>query len=72
MDSPITMAELHKAIQHMSINKALGPDGFPAEFYKVLWTVIALTFYIMVLDIKKSGILMTSANICLLLKPASY
>lgn len=32
-DSPITMAQLHKAMQHMQNNKALEQDGFPVEFY---------------------------------------
>jgi hypothetical protein len=28
------------AISQMELNKAAGPDGFPAEFYQKIWTVI--------------------------------
>lgn len=54
----------------MKLSKT-GPDGFPVEFYKVLWPGIAPTFYRMVSYTKESGILspyMNSANNCLLLK----
>jgi hypothetical protein len=34
------MDEVKKAIFEMEHNKALGPDGFPAEFYQVFWDVI--------------------------------
>lgn len=64
----LTMAELHKAIQHMPNRKAPGPDGFPAEFYKELRTAKAPNFYRTVKDFKESGTLspdINSANICL-------
>jgi hypothetical protein len=32
--------EVKKAIFQMEHNKAPGPDGFPAEFYKVFWDLI--------------------------------
>jgi len=56
----------------MPSNKAPGPDGFPAEFYKEFWTVLAPTFHKMVLQVKQNGRLsphMNSANIILLQKP---
>ena len=31
--SPFTEEEVFEAISQMEHNKALGPDGFPAEFY---------------------------------------
>lgn len=34
MEAPITADELARAISHMKANKAPGPDGYPAEFYK--------------------------------------
>ena len=44
LDSPL-LIELHKALQHVPCNKALGPDSFPAEFYKDCWSKLAPTFY---------------------------
>jgi hypothetical protein len=32
--------EVFDAIMQMEKNKAPGPDGFPAEFYQVLWGVV--------------------------------
>jgi hypothetical protein len=32
--------EVRKAIFQIEYNKALGPDGFPAEFYQTLWDTI--------------------------------
>ena len=32
--------EVYEAISQMELNKAPGPDGFPAEFYKTFWEVI--------------------------------
>jgi hypothetical protein len=35
-----TENDIREAIFQMEHNKALGPDGFPAEFYQVFWNVI--------------------------------
>ena len=35
-----TSKEVYDAIMQMEHNKAPGPDGFPAEFYQIFWTVI--------------------------------
>jgi len=35
-----TQEEVRVAIFQMKHNKALGPDGFPAEFYQVFWNII--------------------------------
>jgi hypothetical protein len=32
--------EVRKAIFQMEHNKALGPNGFPAEFYQIFWDTI--------------------------------
>lgn len=54
MDLPVTMTELHKAIQDMSNKKAAEADDFLAEFYKELWPTKAPTLYGIVTDIKES------------------
>uniref|UniRef100_A0A453NB92 Reverse transcriptase domain-containing protein n=1 Tax=Aegilops tauschii subsp. strangulata TaxID=200361 RepID=A0A453NB92_AEGTS len=38
--APFTEKEVHLAITQMKPNKAPGPDGFPAEFYKKCWHII--------------------------------
>ncbi len=40
LDSEITIHELSKAVQQLSVAKAPGIDGLPAEFYKHFWNVI--------------------------------
>jgi hypothetical protein len=32
--------EVREAIFQMKHNKATGPDGFPAEFFQVFWSLI--------------------------------
>ncbi len=72
LDSPLTSDELQEALNSMPNKKAPGPDGFPAEFYKEFWAIMAPTFYRMLQETKENGRLppnMNSANISLLLKP---
>jgi hypothetical protein len=38
--SPFTEDEIRKALFQMEHNKAPGLDGFPAEFYQVLWSTV--------------------------------
>jgi hypothetical protein len=40
LTNPFTEKEVHEAILQMELNKAPGPDGFPAEFYKKFWDII--------------------------------
>ncbi len=65
-------ARVSAALELLANKKAPGPDGFPAEFYKEFWAILAPTFYRMLQETKKNGRLppnMNSANISLLLKP---
>ncbi len=41
LDSPLTSDELQEALNSMPNKKAPGPDGFPAEFYKEFWAILA-------------------------------
>ena len=38
--APYSEKEVFEAISQMKNNKAPGPDGFPAEFYKKCWHII--------------------------------
>ena len=38
--APFSEKEVFEAIVQMKNNKAPGPDGFPAEFYKKCWHII--------------------------------
>ena len=40
LTAPFLEKELFEAISQMKNNKAPGPDGFPAEFYKKCWHII--------------------------------
>ena len=40
LSAPFTEKEVFDAITQMKQNKAPGPDGFPAEFYKKCWHII--------------------------------
>ncbi|XP_054631650.1 E3 ubiquitin-protein ligase znrf1 isoform X1 [Dunckerocampus dactyliophorus] len=72
LDVPISFIELHNTLHRLPNNKAPGPDGFPAEFYKTFWSLLSPIFLRMVLEIKDSSCLpptMNSATISFLLKP---
>jgi hypothetical protein len=40
LSADFTEIEVKEAVMQMKKNKAPGPDGFPAEFYQVLWDTI--------------------------------
>ena len=40
LTSNFTEKEVLESISQMKLNKALGPDGFLAEFYQMFWEVI--------------------------------
>jgi hypothetical protein len=40
LTAPYSEDETNKDIFQMEHNKALGPDGFPAEFYQIFWETI--------------------------------
>ena len=40
LTAPFSEKEVFEAISQMKNNKAPGPDGFPAEFYKKCWHII--------------------------------
>lgn len=44
LDAPITINDLENALSKMPIGKAPGPDGFPVEFLKHFWSILAPFF----------------------------
>ena len=40
MNADLSIEEIGVAIKAMKNNKSPGPDGFPAEFYKIYWSYI--------------------------------
>lgn len=72
LELPISQDELFAALQRMPNNKAPGPDGFPAEFYKQFWSILSPLFMRMISESKQNSKLPAStitATISLLLKP---
>lgn len=72
LESPLSEHELFNALKLMPNNKAPGPDGFPAEFYKHFWSILSPLFIRMITESKQKSKLpdnMNTATISLLLKP---
>lgn len=72
LELPITEEELHSALNHMQNNKAPGPDGFPAEFYKHFWSTLFPLFSRTITEIKQNAKIpshMNTALISLIPKP---
>jgi hypothetical protein len=42
LTAPYSKEEVKKAVFQMEHNKALGPDGFAAEFYQSFWNTIKM------------------------------
>ena len=40
LDSPLSAKELQQAVYDLNENKSPGLDGFTAEFYKKIWSLI--------------------------------
>jgi hypothetical protein len=57
-----TEAEVRKAVFQMEYNKAPRPDGFPAEFYQVLWSIIKEDLMSLFSDFHKEDLNLFSLN----------
>ena len=54
--------EVYEAISQMELNKAPGPDGFPAEFYKTFWEVIRDDLMAMFSQLKQGNLPLYKLN----------
>ena len=54
--------EVREAVFQMEYNKALGPDGFPAEFYQVFWETIKDDLLAMFVDFHNKKLPLHSLN----------
>ena len=70
-DQPICLEEVKKAVSEMKNNKSPGPDGIPAEFYKIFWNDISDIVFETYMEAYKSGKLILSQRqgvLCLIPK----
>ena len=54
--------EVYEAISQMELNKAPGPDGFPAEFYKTFWEVIRNDLMALFVQLKQGNLSLFKLN----------
>lgn len=59
---PISEAEIKNVLFAMPSNKAPGPDGYPAEFYRSAWPIISSDFTIAVQSFFMYGFLPKGVN----------
>jgi hypothetical protein len=62
---------VREVVFHIEHNKALGPDGFPTEFYQASWDIIKDDLVAMFVEFHKGNLPLYSLNsstIILLLK----
>lgn len=62
----VEAAEITEVLFSMPSNKALGPDGFPMEFYKAAWSIIGKDFITAVQSFFMFGFMPHSINATLL------
>ena len=56
LDRPITLEELTKAVNGMSLNKSPGPDGITAEFFKKYWHLLQHKYLAYINEVQSSGL----------------
>ena len=60
IDEPLTYNEVAKAVNKLKNQKSPGPDGYPAEFYKVFWDQIGYLYFRAIQENFLNGCLSTS------------
>ena len=62
MEAPVTEEEIRKVLFAMPSNKSPGPDGYPCEFFKSTWGVVAHDFTVAVQSVFLFGFLPKGVN----------
>jgi hypothetical protein len=60
---PFIVDEVWEVIFQMEHNKALGPDGFPTEFYQPCWEIIKDDLMTLFIEFHKGDLLLYNLNI---------
>lgn len=62
LEAQVIAEEIRKVVFAMPSNKSLGPDGFPSEFFKTSWPIVAQDFTIAVQSVFRYGFLPKGVN----------
>lgn len=62
LEAEVTEEETRKVLFAMPNNKSPGPDGYPCEFFKTTWSVLAQDFTIAVQSVFRFGFLPKGVN----------
>jgi len=62
LEAEVTADEIRKVVFAMPSNKSPGPDGFPSEFFKTSWSIVAQDFTIAVQSVFRYGFLPKGVN----------
>lgn len=62
LEAEVTKEEIRKVIFAMPSNKSPGPDGFPSEFFKTTWSVMAQDFLVAIQSVFRYAILPKDGN----------
>jgi hypothetical protein len=58
----LTEEEVREEVSQIEHNKAIGPDGFPTEFYKACWDIIKDDLMAMFVEFCKGNLPLYSLN----------
>lgn len=62
LEAEVTEEEIRKVLFAMPSNKSPGPDGFPCEFFKIAWPVLAHDFTVAIQSVFRFGFLPKGVN----------
>lgn len=62
LEAEATDEEIRKVLFAMPNNKSPGPDGYPCEFFKAVWSVVSQDFIIAVQSVFRFGFLPKGIN----------